>query len=452
MSTGPNRPRRRWLLPLLLIICVGALLWNVWRYWAWQYFDPDLAGEPERTIVSSTDPPSTNLGGWPQWRGPNRDGISADKGFRTDWSEDSRSQLLLWEKPIGKGYSSLAIADGRLFTMYGDGSKETVLCLDAGTGAELWRHSYRCVHSIEFGPGPRSTPTVDGDRVYSVGITGLMHCRKVDNGDEVWKRDLLRDFGAQNLRWGVSFSPLIVGDLVYVNPGKSDGHSLAALNKYTGEVHWHHSDDVAGYSSPVVADLAGKKQVVFFTGTGLVGVAPDSGEVYWRYPFATQFEVNSATPIIVGDHVFASASYGAGCKLLKIEAAHNTLTAKLVYENKKMENHFSSSIHWQDHIYGFDNAIFKCLNFGDGKQRWAQRDFGRGDFGKGSFLIADGQLIILSEEGFLVLADADPRAFKVKAGFQALTGRCWTVPVLVEGRLFLRNEATIMCLDLRKKS
>jgi outer membrane protein assembly factor BamB len=447
MSEAAKRPRRNWFRIGLFLVAAVVALALAWHYWLWQYFDRDLAGQAKRIIVKSNTPPTSKIGGWPQWRGPNRDGISTEKDFRTDWPEDGPGELLVWEQPIGSGYSSLAVADGRLFTMYGDGKKEAVVCLDAATGEKKWELIYRCMHGVDYGPGPRSTPTVDGDRLYTVGITGIMHCLQVSGPEPqiLWERDLLRDFGAQNLRWGVSFSPLVVGDLVYVNPGESDGHSLVALDKITGQVRWHNLDDPGGYSSPVAAELAGKKQIVFFTGTAVTGVAPDTGEVYWRHEIINEHKVNAATPVVVGDRVFASSSYNAGCVLLKIERDNGGLKANVVYQNKKMQNHFSSSVHHEGHIYGFDNYVFKCLKLDDGKMTWNSRDFGRG-----SFLLADGHLVILSEEGYLALAEAKPDELKVKAGFQALTGRCWTMPVLADGRLYLRNEENILCLDLRE--
>lgn len=459
MNTTAKRTSRKWVLPALTLLILAGFVGIMVAFWQLKnrdFVNEKLQKELESAKLRPSLLSSQMTVGWPQWRGPNRDGVATEQEFHTDWPENGPGILLAWEKPIGKGYSSVAIADGRLYTMSGDGKKETVYCLDANNGTEIWRFEYPCEHDFtpdhpKYGPGPRSTPSVDGDRVYTIGLTGIMHCLETKpstpRGEVVWKRDLLKEFKAENTTWGISFSPLVLGDLVYTNPGKSKGHSLVALNKYNGEVKWHNLDDPGGYSSPVAAELAGKKQIIFFTGSGIVGVDPDTGEVYWRFDIGNHFEVNAATPIAVGDYVFASSGYGTGCVLLKIEAnTDGSLQAHKVYQNIRMKNHFPSSIYYEDHLYGFDDETLKCLEFRTGKVCWKE-----GHFGKGSLLIANEHLIILSDSGQLVLAEANPKEFKIKAGFQALEGRCWTVPVMVDGRLYLRNESKIMCLDLRKE-
>jgi outer membrane protein assembly factor BamB len=393
---------------------------------------------------------------WPQWRGPHRDGVSPATGLLPSWPEDLLTSRLRWEKPTGEGFSSVAVAGGRVYTMLQDGDSEAVVCWDVDTGQERWRYRYRCKYTNTFGDGPRSTPTVLGDRVYTVGATGLMHCLKTDpetaEGAKVWGRDLLGDFGASNLGWGVSFSPLVVGDLVYVNPGGPAGNSIAALNKDNGKTVWHRLDDQASYSSPVAGTLAGKPQIVFFTGSEVVGVSPADGTPYWRHPWKTDQGINVATPILVGQYVFVSSAYNKGCCLLKIEPDGDGQRAEMVYANRKLRAHFSTPVFYQDHLYGFDDAFLVCMDFRTGEQKWRQRGFD-----KGSLIVADGRLIILGENGVVAQARATPAGFQLaspapdsEAALRPFSRTpCRSAPALADGRLYIRNQERLLCLDLR---
>jgi outer membrane protein assembly factor BamB len=392
---------------------------------------------------------------WPQWRGPHRDGVSADTGLLPSWPDDLLQRRKRWEHKTGEGFSSVVVAGGRAYTLFQDGDSEAVVCWDAVTGDERWRFRYRCHYVNGFGSGPRSTPTVDGDRVYTVGGTGLMHCLKTEpassGGEVVWAVDLLKEFHAENLKWGVSFSPLIEGDLVYVNPGGPGGYSVAALNKHTGATVWHALDDPAGYSSPVAATLANRRQIVFFTGNAVLGVSPADGALYWRYSWPTQEGVNSATPVVVGDYVFITSAYGRGCALLKIEDdGSGGQRPALVYKNRRLlRGHFSSPVFYQGHIYGFDDSRLICLDFRTGQECWRVEQ----RFNKGSLLIADGRLIILGEYGTLALAEANPKAYRELSVVPLFDRtRCWSVPALANGLLYVRNEEQIVCLDLERQS
>jgi outer membrane protein assembly factor BamB len=458
MTTSEDRPadysaRQRsrrsgtlflWLIGLLVVAFAGLALQQILS----RNDDfTDAEGLRDLRNVKLTEASARGTG-WPQWRGPNRDGVSTETGLLTNWPESGPRKL--WERSAGKGYSSLAIADGRVYTLLQDGDFEAVVCWDADKGSELWRFRYPCQYQNSYGDGPRATPTVDGDVVYTVGGTGLMHCLKTKPattaGELVWKRDLLADFGAANLRWGVSFSPLVEGKLIFINPGGPDGHSIAALDKATGTLHWKNLDDPAGYSSPIAATAGGKQQIIFFTGKGLVGVVPDTGALLWSFPWETNYGCNIATPIAVGDYVFLSSGYGNGCAMLKIEPqADGTLKPRKVYQNKRMSNHFSSSVRYRDHLYGFHDGTLTCMDFRTGKVAWTERGFD-----KGSLLVADGHLIILGERGKLALAEATPDDYREKASFQVSESQCWTVPALANGRLYVRDADKVMCFDVRK--
>jgi outer membrane protein assembly factor BamB len=400
-------------------------------------------------VVEADAPGGVSRHDWPQWRGPDRDGVSAATNLLARWPSDLLSRRKLWRRPAGDGYSAVAAAAGRAYTLMQDGADEAVVCWDAGDGRELWRFRYPSRFVNNQGSGPRSTPTVDGDVVYTVGATGLMHCLRTrpagPRGQVVWRRDLLQDFGAGNLTWGVSFSPLVVGNRVYVNPGGPAGNSVAALDAATGKTVWHALNDKAGYSSPVFATLAGKPQVVFFTGEAAVGLAPEDGKVYWRFPWRTDYDVNAATPLVAGDYVFLTSGYGRGCVLLQIENEGPAQRASPVYRNRRLlRGQFSTPVRYGDHLYGFDESYLKCIDLRTGEERWRHEGLG-----KGSLLVADGKLIVLGEFGRLVLAEVTPEAYRELSAVQFSEEKCWTVPALADGRLYLRDPRRVVCLELR---
>jgi outer membrane protein assembly factor BamB len=391
--------------------------------------------------VASADPKV--VGQWPQWRGPNRDGWSRENGLLTKWPESGPKKL--WQAPASVGYSNLAVAAGKAITVLQDAQDEAVVCWNAATGQEHWRYKYPGQYLDMQGSGPRSTPAIDGDRVYTVGAKGMLSCVMVSNGELIWKHDLVQEFNGQTPRWGISFSPLVEGDLVFTNPGGPNGTSVIAFNKITGDMAWKNLDDLPAYSSPIAATIAWKRQILFFTQTGLVSVTPEDGSLLWRFPWLTQFDANIATPIVMGNYVFISSGYNRGCAVLEIKKDSNgAFQAKSVYEHNRMRNHFATCVYYQDYLYGFDDATLVCMNFRTGSIAWTKKDFK-----KGSLLIADGKLIILGESGTLALAEATPADYRQISSFQFSRGKCWTCPVLAEGRLYVRDEEKIVCYELR---
>ncbi len=442
----------------MILAVIGFVGWFIYnKFYPRETYDPVLLAELEEKKLPDLPKSKEKTTDWPQWRGPYRDGISRENNIRTDWPEDWK-EFKLWEQPIGEGYSTVVVADNRAYTMDHKDGKENVYCWDAETGKELWKFSYPVelegtakFDSGKFGPGPRSTPLVEGKYIYTVGATGVMHCLKTHpknpQGEIVWKRNLLEKFGAKNLQWGVSFSPLIVGDLIYTNPGGNDGNSIVAFNKSTGKVAWNNLNDPAGYSSPIHAKLAGTEQIIFFTGNAVLGVKPKDGELLWRYPWKTSYQVNAATPIAVDDYVFISSGYGSGCAVLKIRKTGSTFKADPpVYKSLKLQNHFASSVYYKGHIYGFKNDILVCFGFQSRKVKWSERGFG-----KGSLLIAGAHLIVLGDAGRLAIAKADPEGFKIESQVKIETDLSWTVPVMANKLLYYRDQEKVICLDLRKK-
>jgi outer membrane protein assembly factor BamB len=434
-----------------LVLAFGGFLAFQFFYGARFVSDAEALSRLEKAPLSVAPTDPDLVGQWPQWRGPNRDGVSQETGWSADWP--AKGPRVLWKKPIGPGYSAVAVKDGRLYTMMREGDNEVVLCWKADTGKQVWRFPYPARYSEggrtfyqNQGNGPRSTPTVDGDLVFTVGAAGMLHCRKARTGKRVWDKDLFAEFHARQLLWGISFSPLVKDGRVYISPGGDDGNSLAALDRRTGNLVWNNLDDKPAYSSPIALTVDGIEQIIFFTGSGLVSVAPDSGKPYWRYQWETSYDANIATPIVAGNYLFISSGYGHGCAAIEVcKDGNGGLQGKQVYKGNHMKNHFSSSVFYKDHVYGFDEQQLRCLDFRTGKIVWKERGYQ-----KGSLLVADGWLIVLGEYGKLAVARASPKGFRVKSSFQASRVKCWTVPVLAGGKLYVRDETHLTCYDLKK--
>jgi outer membrane protein assembly factor BamB len=391
--------------------------------------------------IFAAENPSGFVKDWPQWRGPNRDGISKETGILKTWPAEGPK--VLWKSPIGEGYSSVAISQGRIYTMDSKGEDEFIVCLDMGSGKELWRTRTESVFYNDQGNGPRSTPTVDGSMVYAIGANGMLVALNAQTGKIVWSHNLPKEFESEIPQWGTSTSPLVEKDSLLVDVGGKSGYALMAFNKKSGTVVWKTHTDKQGYSAPIAVTIGGVRQILFFTGTSLVSVSP-SGQVYWKYPWRTDYDANIATPVFVPpDKVFISTSYGTGAALLKISAQGGSSDFIEVWKNKVMENHFNSSILYNGNIYGFDNAILKCIDANTGAERWKYSGFG-----KGSLIFADGYFLVLGDRGQLALVEANPTTYKEKAKAQVLQGKTWTVPALSNGRLIVRNQKEIVALDL----
>jgi outer membrane protein assembly factor BamB len=432
-----------WLSAVLILLLGGIAAYFFFNREIFQRNSERMRKLEQADLSTSLQEPN-QTGQWPQWRGPERDGLCRETGLLSKWPESGPKQL--WQAPASVGYSDLAIVGGKVITLLQDDKDEAVVCWDATTGQELWRFKYPARYVDPQGSGPRSTPSIDGGRVFTVGARGMMHCLKLANGDMVWRHNLAEEFHGPVPHWGVSFSPLVEGDLVFANPGGPNGNSIVAFNKVTGDVVWKNLDDPPAYSSPVVATVEGKRQVIFLTQTGLVSVSPENGSLLWRFPWITRFDANIATPIVVGNYIFISSNYDRGCALVEVSSGSDgSFQAQSVYEHNRMRNHFSTCVYYQEHLYGFDDATLVCMNFRTGKIAWKNKDFQ-----KGSLLIADGKLIILGESGKLALAEATPADYREISAFQFSRSRCWTAPVLADGKLYVRDEEKVVCYDLRK--
>ena len=322
---------------------------------------------------------------WPQWRGPNRDGVSKETGLLKQWPAEGPP--LAWKAAgAGRGYSSLAVSKGRLYTMGLRGEREHVIAFDVKTGKEVWSTPHGGAYRDSRGDGPRGTPTVDGDRVYALGGNGDLSCLDAATGRILWAMNVLQKFGGSNINWGISESPLVLGDRVLVNAG-GPGASIVALNKRDGSVLWKTQSDKAGYSSALPVQVGGKTQVVFFTQQRALGLDPADGKVLWEYARPANDVANVATPVARGNRVWISSDYGTGGGLVEIKAGGPGATAQEVYFTKEMRNHHSSSILVGDYLYGFSGGILTAMRFDTGEVAWRDRSVG-----KGSLAYADGNL------------------------------------------------------------
>jgi outer membrane protein assembly factor BamB len=377
---------------------------------------------------------------WPHWRGPNLTGISKEK---VTWTSGQPKSL--WKAEVGIGFSSISVADGRAFTLGNREESDTVYCFDAATGKEIWKQSYPCpLDAKYYEGGPGSTPTVDGTRVYTLSKRGQLFCFDAATGKKYWEKNLMDDLGVKKPEWGFAGSPLVQGNLLLLNLGEAG----TAVDKKTGKVKWSSGKDAAGYATPAPYSASGQSCVAIFSGKALVGVRVKDGKEQWRYPWIERWNINAAEPILVDGNKWFISTFGKGCALLEMQSQGEP---KVLWENKSMANHFNGCIYLNGCFFGNHGNTdqpekeFRCLDAKTGAIRWQQKGFGLG-----SVAGANDQLLILSDRGELTLAAASPEKFDRIAQAQLLGGKCWTAPVLVNGRLYLRNaQGTVVCAGLK---
>jgi outer membrane protein assembly factor BamB len=391
---------------------------------------------------------------WPQWRGPDRNDVSRETGLLKDWP--SEGPKLLWTyDDAGAGYSGPSVVGDRFLSMGADSQQESIFCLDVKKGTRIWSVAIGPRLDNGWGDGPRSTPTVDGDRVYALAGTGNLVCLQLANGKKVWEKSLTADLGGSVPWWGYCESPLIDGDRVVVTPGGGKG-AVAALDKKTGEVVWRSKGftDGAQYSSLVVSNAGGIKQYVQMNQSSVVGVAAGDGRLLWRHECSNPTAA-IPTPIVADDLVYSTSGYGAGCRLVKVlPDGDGKEKAEKVYANKDMTNHHGGVVKVGDHLYGYsDNGGWMCQDLKTGKVIWKERKLG-----KGSLTCADGMLYLYSEgEGECVLIEASPDGWKEHGRFKIpkqtqlkrKNGHIWTHPVVANGRLYLRDQELIFAFDVK---
>jgi outer membrane protein assembly factor BamB len=379
---------------------------------------------------------------WTDFRGPNRDGRYEEKDVQTKWPDKGLQQI--WKQPIGIGYSSFVVADGRAYTIEQRRAQEVVAAYDVATGRELWTQGWTAEFKDDTGDGPRATPTWSDGKIYAVGATGELRCLDASNGKVLWGKNILSDNRAENLPWGVAASPLVVDDKVVVMAGGKNNNSIVAYHKTTGAPAWKSQSDTASYTSPMLVTLAGQRQVLVVTASRVLGLAPEDGSALWSYAWDTQMGINVSQPIMVDkNRFFISAGYGKGAALVEVTGSGKTLAARKVWENSSMKNKFNSSVLHNGHVYGLDEGILTCLDVNTGERKWKG-----GRYGYGQVLLASGHLIIIADNGELALVRAAPDQYSEISRFAALSGRSWNVPAIADGRLLVRNASEMAAFNL----
>ncbi|MFN7920634.1 MAG: PQQ-binding-like beta-propeller repeat protein [Bryobacteraceae bacterium] len=373
---------------------------------------------------------------WPQWRGIDRDGKSPEKGLLAKWP--SGGPAVAWSvNGMGEGYSAVSISQGRVFTLGQHGDTESVIALDAATGKKLWQTAIGGGYHERRGDGPRSVPTVQGDRLWAYAADGSLASLESKTGKRLWTVNAVKDFGGSVPHWGYSESPLIDGNNVIVNAG-GNGTAVVALDKSSGKLVWKSQNDSAAYSSAVLAQVGNVRQVLTFTSRGALALNANNGELLWRYENVANRTANIATPIFHDGHVFYSSDYGTGCALLKLNAEGGSVKANEVYFNRDMKNHYSSSVLVGEHLYGYSSSILTAMKFRTGDVAWRDRSAG-----KGSVMFADGNLYVVGETGTVALVEATPEAYREKSRFE-LPKRssfpAWAPPVIANGILYIRDQ------------
>ena len=410
---------------------------------------PDAPGAPGAANRPNASP--ARPADWPQFLGPARDGVYRGDDVDPDaWG--AAGPPVVWRRDVGQGFSGPAVAGGRLILFHRVGDREVVDCLDAATGEPVWTGDGPAAYRDDFGfdAGPRATPTIVDGRVYTFGAVGVLTCRGLTDGKPLWSVDTAATFKAPKGFFGMACSPLVEGDAVILNIGGPEGAGVVAFHRATGKLLWRATDDEASYASPVAAAVGGARRVFAFTGDGLAVLDPAAGTVLSRFPWRppVRASVNAATPLIIDDRVFLSASYGAGAVLLKVSAGGARLDP-VWSGDESLSNHYATAVHHAGFLYGFhgrqeQGPSLRCVDLATGTVRWDEENFGAG-----SLLLAHDTLLVLTEKGQLIAAPATPAGFKPTARAQILPFDCRAHPALANGLLYARSKDKLVCVDLR---
>ena len=391
---------------------------------------------------------------WAQYRGPSSDGATTEKILQAWPKEGPR---VIWKAPLGDSFGSFVVADGKAFAFVQrkvDGTdKEVAVAINANSGKELWAMPLgQPTYDRQGGDGPRSTPTVDGKRVYFLGAYQILTCLDVNSGKQIWQHDLVKEFGGTVIRWNNAASPVMDGDLIFVNGG-GKGQALLAFDKATGKAVWKTQDDKPTHSSPVPSTIHGIRQIIFFTQKGLVSVVPKTGEVLWRYDFPYDTSTASS-PVVWQDIVYCSAAYNVGAGACKVAKAGDKFSATELWRKPgELMNHWTSPVCKDGYLYGIygrgkdGSAPLKCIEIATGKEMWSRGNVGGG----GATVLVGGNLLLQTDRGPLVLVEANPKGYTELARAQVFGGQCWTMPVVSNGKIFARNTKEGFCLDVTPK-
>lgn len=385
--------------------------------------------------------------GWYQYGGPNRDNISTETGLLDEWPAGGPE--LKWKvSGLGEGYSSVSLADGKILSMGNRGNEEMTICLDEATGKELWATATGSAYRENMGNGPRGTPTIDGDKVYVLGANGDLACLELASGKKVWGGNILREFNANNITWGISESVLIDGPNLVLTPG-GKGAAMVSLNKTNGKLNWKtavQQDPQTGYSSILPIEFGGTRIYLNFVHTALIAVDAKTGNLLWGNTSPANGTANCSSPVVSGDIVFAASGYGTGGTAIKLTGSRNKIGADQLYHTKDMKSHHGGMVVIDGHVYGTDEAILTCIELKSGEKKWQSRSVG-----KGAVVYADGQIILRSEEGPVAMFKATPAGYEETGRFEPSRSNkpAWPHPVVANGCLYLRDMDQLMCYKLK---
>jgi outer membrane protein assembly factor BamB len=389
------------------------------------------------------------------FRGNERDGILRGQGFRKDW--DARPPKELWRHPLGLGWSSFAVLGDRAITMEQRDENECVVAYSLKTGDVQWLHAdavrFRQV-AVNGGDGPHATPVIVGNRTYSQGATGLLNCLDTRTGRREWQRNILEDAGAngqpaENIQWGISGSPCVVDDLVIVIAGGKigedfTGKSVIAYDRHTGDIRWASGKFPASYAGARVEEFLGTRQVLAFHGTGISSLALDTGKLLWEEEWKNDPSVNAAQPIKLDDRsLLIGSGYGTGSARIELSLNGDAWSDTMTWKSPRLKLKFNDAVIRDGHVYGLDDGILTCLDVASGKLKWKG-----GRYGYGQILLHDDTLLVLTEEGDVTLAAAEPTKFRELHRIPALTGTTWNHPVVAHGKLLVRNGVEVVCFDV----
>ncbi len=385
---------------------------------------------------------------WPQFLGPSRDGVYAGPAVGLAWAKSGPP--LLWKIEVGQGFSAPVVARGRVILFHRRENRAIVESLDALTGKRVWSSEYPTLYRDDFGfdEGPRGTPAVAGEKIYTFGAEGVLQALDFATGKRVWSVDFKQKFGAEKGFFGAACSPLVEGDRVLMNVGGPNGAGVAAFDGATGKVLWTATNDEAGYSAPVATTIGGVRHALFFTRNALVDIDPASGKVRFIFPWRSRSHasVNAAAPVVAGNLVFLSASYGTGATLVQIDGSG----AKQVWaSDDALSNHYATSVYRDGYLYGYHGRqeygqSLRAIELKTGKVQWNVDGFGAG-----TVTLAGDRLLLIRENGEIVVAPASPKEFKPLARAQLIPGVVRAYPALADGKLYVRNERTLACFNVK---
>jgi outer membrane protein assembly factor BamB len=455
-SRMPVRRRFRWFGAILAAIGLMAGLLRFRGFtgdllpileWRWKNHDtaraPSLPPPPTNAATAPGLAAATNA--FPQFLGPDRSGILPGPRLADDWQ--ARPPQLLWRRPVGAGWAGFAVQGRYAVTLEQALEQEQITCCDVTSGDRLWTHSYpaRC-DSAEAGIGPRSVPTLAAGRVFATGGTGILTCLDLATGTKLWSHDLVKEHQAAQPQYGFSVSPLALEEKVIVCAGGPNGHSVVAYESATGKLLWHGGNAIAGYSSPVLARLAGAPQVLIYQGFGLSAHDPGTGTVLWEFPQPSG--PNVALPLVIGSNqVLISTGYGVGSRLVKVDRGQDgAWKAELVWKSIRLKSKFANPILLDGFVYGLDDGALVCLDPRDGQWRWKATRYGHGQM-----LLVAGRLLIMAENGEVALAEPSPERFRELTRFRALESRTWNPPALAGELLLVRNDLEAACYRLPRQ-